>query len=57
MIKDEIYTETMILLKTTSYTVRGKHVKTPLSEWIRVENIHEPIVSYELYVKANASLK
>ena len=57
MIKDERYTGTMISLKTTSFTVRGKRVKTPPSEWVRVEDTHEPIVSYELYVKANATLK
>ena len=57
MIKDERYTGTMISLKTTSFTVRGKRVKTSPSEWIRVEDTHEPIVSYELYVKANATLK
>ena len=57
MVKDERYTGTMISLKTTSFTVRGKRVKTPLSEWVRVEDAHEPIVSYELYVKANSMLR
>lgn len=47
----------MISLKTTSFTVRGKRVKTPPSEWVRVEDTHEPIVSYELYVKANSMLR
>lgn len=57
MIKDERYTGTMISLKTTSFAVRGKRVKTPPSEWVRVEDTHEPIVSYELYVKANSMLR
>lgn len=57
MVKDERYTGTMISLKTTSFTVRGKRVKTPPSEWVRVEDTHEPIVSYELYVKANSMLR
>lgn len=57
IVKDERYTGTMISLKTTSVTVRGKRVKTPPAEWVRVENTHEPIVSYELYVRANASLR
>ena len=57
MIKDERYTGTMISLKTTSFTVRGKRVKTPPSEWVRVEDTHEPIVSYELYVKANTMFR
>ena len=57
MIKDERYTGTMVSLKTTSFTVRGKRVKTPPSEWVRAEDTHEPIVSYELYVKANSMLR
>lgn len=57
IIKDERYTGTMVSLKTASFTVRGKRVKTSPSEWIRVENTHEPIVSYALYVKANSTLK
>lgn len=57
MIKDERYTGTMISLKTTSFTVRGKRVKTPPSEWVRVEDTHEPIVSYELFVKANTMFR
>lgn len=44
MIKDERYIGTMISLKTTSFTVRGKSVKAPSFEWIRVEDAHEPIV-------------
>lgn len=57
IIRDERYTGTMISLKTTSFTVKGKRVKTPPSEWVRVENTHESIVSYELYVKANSMLR
>jgi len=57
MIKDERYTGTMVSLKTTSYAVRGKRVKTPPSEWVRVENTHEPLVSYELYLKANSVIR
>ncbi len=57
MIKDERYTGTMVSLKTTSLTVRGKRIKTPSSEWVRVEDTHEPIVSYELFVKANSMLR
>lgn len=57
MIKDERYTGTMVSLKTDSATVRGKRRRKPSSEWVRVENTHEPIVSYELYVKANSMMK
>lgn len=46
-----------ISLKTTSFAVRGKRVKTPPSEWVRVEDTHEPIVSYELFVKANTMFR
>lgn len=33
MIRDERYTGTMVSLKTTSLTVRGKRIKTSPSEW------------------------
>lgn len=57
IIRDERYTGTMVSLKTTSLTVGGKRIKTPPSEWVRVEDAHEPIVCYELYVRANSMLK
>ncbi len=57
MVKDERYTGTMVSLKTDAVAVKGKRRKKPPSEWVRVEGTHEPIVSYELFVKANSMLK
>ncbi|MDE7203185.1 MAG: recombinase family protein, partial [Lachnospiraceae bacterium] len=57
MIRDERYTGTMVSLKTSSFMVGGKRVRTAPSEWVRVENTHEPLVSYELYLKANSVIK
>ena len=57
MIRDERYTGTMVSLKTSSFTVGGKRVRKAPSEWVRVENTHEPLVSYELYLKANSVIR
>ena len=57
IIKDERYTGTMVSLKTDSVTVKGKRRKKPSSEWVRVDGTHEPIVSCEVYAKANSMLK
>ncbi len=57
MIRDERYTGTMVSLKTSSFTVGGKRIRKAPSEWVRVENTHEPLVSYELYLKANSVIR
>ena len=57
ILKDEKYTGTMVLLKTRAETVGGRSVKRPKEEWVRVENTHEPIVSYPQYIKAVSLLK
>ncbi len=57
MIRDERYTGTMVSLKTSSFTVGGKRVRRSPSEWVRIENTHEPLVSYELYLKANSVIR
>ena len=57
MVKDERYTGTMVSLKTDAVTVKGKRRKKPPEEWVRVEGTHEPVVPYELFVKANSILK
>lgn len=46
IIRDEKYTGTMVQLKTKRVSVGGKQVKCPREEWIRVENAHEPIITY-----------
>ncbi|MCI8627728.1 MAG: recombinase family protein [Lachnospiraceae bacterium] len=57
IIKDEKYTGTMVQLKTKMDSVGGKQVNRPKEEWVRVENTHEPIVTYPQYIRAVSSLK
>lgn len=57
IIRDEKYTGTMVQLKTKVNAIRGKQIKRPKEEWIRVENTHEPIITYQQYIKAVSSLK
>lgn len=57
IIRDEKYTGTMVQLKTRMESVGGKQVSRPKEEWVRVENTHEPIVTYPQYIKAASSLK
>ncbi len=57
IIWDEKYTGTMVQLKTKLDAVGGKQVKRPKEEWVRVENTHEPIITYPQYIRAVASLK
>ena len=57
IIRDEKYTGTMVQLKTKLDSVGGKQVKLPKEEWVRVENTHEPIITYPQYIRAVSSLK
>lgn len=57
IICDERYTGTMVSLKTELITVKGKMVKKPSDQWIRVEGTHEAIVPYEIYIKAKSLLR
>lgn len=57
IIRDEKYTGTLVQLKTKLDSVGGKQIKRPKEEWVRVENTHEPIVTYSQYIKAVSSLK
>lgn len=57
IIRDEKYTGTMVQLKTKLDSVGGKQVKRPKEEWVRVENTHEPIITYPQYIRAVSSLK
>jgi len=47
----------MVQLKTKLDSVGGKQVKRPKEEWVRVENTHEPIITYPQYIRAVSSLK
>ena len=57
ILKDEKYTGTMVQLKTKLDSVGGKAVERPQSEWIKVENTHEAVISYPQYIRAVSSLK
>ena len=57
IIRNEVYTGTLVQLKTKTETVGGRQIKKPKEEWVRVENTHEAIVSYSQYIKAVSSLK
>ena len=57
IIRDEKYTGTMVQLKTKLNSVGGKQVSRPKEEWVRVENTHEPVITYPQYIRAVSSLK
>lgn len=57
IIRDEKYTGTMVHLKKKLDAVGGKQVSRPKEEWVRVENTHEPIITYPQYIRAVSSLK
>lgn len=57
IIRDEKYTGTMVQLKTKLDAVGGKQVSRPKEEWVRVENTHEPVITYPQYIRAVSSLK
>ena len=57
IIRDEKYTGTMVQLKTKLDSVGGKQISRPKEEWVRVENTHEPVITYPQYIKAVSSLK
>lgn len=51
VLSNEIYTGAVVSLKTSFDRVTGKQVAKPKDEWIRVEDMHEPIVTKEEYRK------
>jgi DNA invertase Pin-like site-specific DNA recombinase len=53
MFRNRVYVGDTVNGKTSKIFKTNKHPKTPESEWIIVENTHEPIVSRELFDKAN----
>lgn len=57
IIRDEKYTGTMVQLKTKLDSAGGKQVNRPKEEWVRVENTHEPIITYSQYIRVVSSLK
>jgi len=58
MIHEELYTGTLVCFKAERVTVGSKsNRKIPRSEWLRIPNTHEAIVSTELFAEANAKLR
>ncbi len=56
MLKNEIYLGKVIWNKTKRPSVGSrKQVKQPREKWIIIDDVHEPIVSKELFEKANAN--
>ncbi|MDU6445329.1 MAG: recombinase family protein, partial [Streptococcus sp.] len=55
LLKNEAYKGTY-LFNTRTY-IRGKHVRRPESEWERIENNHEAIVSTEVFEQAQQARK
>lgn len=56
MLKNEIYLGKVIWNKTKRLEVGSrKQVKQPRDKWIIIDDVHEPIVSKELFDKANAN--
>lgn len=55
ILKNEAYKGTY-LFNTRTY-INGKHYKRPESEWERIENNHEAIISIEMFEQAQQALK
>ncbi|MDD6515326.1 MAG: recombinase family protein [bacterium] len=51
VLTNEIYTGAVVSLKTSVDRVTGKQVAKPKDEWIRVDDMHDAIVSKEEYQK------
>ena len=50
ILRNEVYLGHMVQNKTVTVSYKNhKHVSKPESEWIRVENTHEPLISQEVW--------
>lgn len=47
VLQNEIYTGAVVSLKSTMDSRKGKLVARPKAEWVRVEGMHEAIVTKE----------
>ncbi len=52
MLRNEKYAGNMVLLRTYTDRIAGKQKRRSKDEWVRVENTHEAIVSYEDFLLA-----
>lgn len=57
IIRNRVYCGDCVRGKTSTIFKTKKHIKSDESEWIIVENTHEPIVSRQLWEKANSLVK
>ena len=57
ILKDERYAGNMISLRRTLNGIYGADTPVEKKEWIRVENTHEPIISYEDFIRAQATFQ
>ena len=57
ILKDERYAGNMVSLKRTLKGVYGKDTPVEKENWIRVENTHEGIVSYEDFLRVQETFK
>ena len=57
IIRNEQYTGSVINLKTQVNHITKKQEARAESEWVKVQNCHEAIVSYPTYLKAVSSLR
>lgn len=58
IVRDERYTGTLICFKSKREKLGSrKQVKQPESEWLRIPNTHEAIVTAEQFAQANAGLR
>lgn len=57
ILKDERYAGNMVSLKRTLKGIYGKDTPVEKENWIRVENTHEGIVSYEDFLRVQETFK
>lgn len=58
ILKNEVYIGVLIQGKQTTPNYKVKiRVMKPEDEWVKVENTHEPIITYSKYIRAVSSLK
>ena len=53
LIRNEVYCGNLVYGKSETIFKTKKHPKTEPEKWIRVENTHEPLVSKEVWERAN----
>lgn len=58
IIREELYTGTLVCFKYKRTVVGNRRqVKVPESDWLRISNTHEAIVTFEKFAEANAQLR